>query len=93
MYFISGLHAQDGKRILTGSADKTSRLWDIGGNQIMEFKGHKGIIFSVTFSPDCKTILTGSLDKTARLWNLQGNEVQVFKGHEDNISSVAFSPR
>ena len=70
----------DGKNILTGSMDKTARLWDLSGNLIQEFTGHMGIIFSVTFSPDGKTILTGSLDKTARLWNLREMNYRFLKG-------------
>jgi WD40 repeat protein len=82
----------DGKSILTGSADKTARLWDLQGNVIKVFKGHGDIVHSVAFSPDGKNILTGSADNTACLWDLQGNVLQVFTGHEKRINSVAFSP-
>ena len=53
----------DGKTILTGSMDKTARLWDLSGNVIREFTGHKGIIFTVAFSPDGKSILKALLIK------------------------------
>jgi len=81
----------DGKSILTGSLDKTARLWNLQGNILQLYKGHEDEIYSVAFSPDGKSILTGSLDKTARLWDLQGNVLQEFKGHTDGIHSVAFS--
>ena len=82
----------DGKSILTGSYDKTARLWDLNGNLLQIFNGHQDAINSVAFSPDGKNILTGSYDKTARLWDLQGNVIQVFKGSEAGIHSITFSP-
>ncbi len=82
----------DGKTLITGSWDNTARLWDLNGNLLQIFKGHKYEITSVSFSPDGKTILTGSLDMTARLWDLDGKQLQVFKGHEGSIHSVCFSP-
>jgi WD40 repeat protein len=91
----------DGKTILTGSWDRTARLWDLNGNVLRVFTGNESYISSVAFSPDGKSILTGcsstedvvpgSQDKTARLWDLQGNVLQVFNGHESSIHSVAFS--
>ena len=59
---------------------------------IQEFKGYRGQVVSVAFSPDGKSILTGSWDNTARLWSLKGITLQAFIGHKNHVSSVAFSP-
>jgi WD40 repeat protein len=57
--------------VLTGSFDKTARLWDAStGKEIRAFKGHEGIVISVAFSPDGARALTGSGDKTARRWDI-----------------------
>ncbi len=60
----------DGRTILTGSFDKTARLWDADtGQPIGTSMVHPGQVTSVAFSPDGRTILTACLDKMARLWD------------------------
>ncbi|MEG4068960.1 ABC transporter substrate-binding protein [Microcoleus sp. Pol11C2] len=82
----------DGKTIISGSDDKTLRLWDLKGNPPKVFQGHTDKVTSVAFSPDGKTIISGSDDKTLSLWDLKGNPPKVFQGHTDKVTSVAFSP-
>jgi len=81
-----------GKYILTGSRDKTAKLWNINGKLIRTLDKHKGDIWAVSFSLDGKYMLTGSSDNTAILWDIDGNEKQTFSGHTDDVYSVAFSP-
>lgn len=89
---LSIVFSPDEKAILTGSADKTARLWDLNGNTLQIFNGHFGSVNSAIFSPDGKTIFTGSSDGTSRLWDLNGKCLQIFRGHKDVVLSVAFSP-
>ena len=59
----------DGKLVLTGSSDKTARLWEAaGGKPVATLSGLTSVVNAVAFSPDGKLVLTGSADKTARLW-------------------------
>jgi WD40 repeat protein len=60
----------DGQSILTGSVDKTAKLWSRDGRLLQTFTGHQASVTSVAFAPDGQSILTGSDDKTAKLWDL-----------------------
>ena len=82
----------DGRTIVTGSSDKTAKLWNLEGKLLQTLNGHTDKVWSVAFSPDGKMIATGSRDKTAKLWNLEGKELQTLKGHKNSVWSVAFSP-
>jgi len=84
----------DGRLALSGSSDKTMKLWEVAtGREIRTFKGHSSSASTVAFSPDGKLALSGSFDNTMKLWELAtGREVRTFKGHSSSIESVAFSP-
>jgi len=85
----------DGKRIISGSADKTVKVWDSAtGAELMTLHGHNDWISSVAFSPDGKRIISGSGDNTIKVWNsVTGAELMTLVvGLESDVSSVAFSP-
>jgi WD40 repeat protein len=83
----------DGRFVLTGSVDKTARLWDeTTGQQVRSFTGHTDGVSSVAFSSDGRFVLTGSGDKTARLWDAGTAQlIRTFAGHDDGVTSVAIS--
>src|SRR5262245_37357967 len=84
----------DGKRLASGSADRTVKLWDAAtGQELLTLKGHGDAVSSVTFSPDGKMLASGSADRTVKLWDvITGQELLTLKGHGDAVSSVTFSP-
>ena len=84
----------DGKRLASGSKDKTIKLWDtVTGKELLTFKGHSLAVLSVAFSPDGKRLASGSKDKTIKLWDtVTGKELLTLKGHSKRVASVAFSP-
>jgi WD40 repeat protein len=84
----------DGKRVLSGSADRTLRLWDAHtGKCLRVFAGHAGLVRGAALSPDGKRALSGSSDKTVRLWDTTtGKERRQMTGHADEVQCVAFGP-
>jgi len=84
----------DGKRIVSGSVDKTVKVWDAAtGAELMTLRGHDEGVGSVAFSPDGKRIVSGSEDNTIKIWDAAtGAELMTLRGHSDKVWSVAFSP-
>jgi len=93
-HVISVSFSPDGKTLVSGSRDKTIKLWNVKtGKEIRTLKGHNSRVRSVNFSPDGKTLVSGSNDKTIKLWNVEtGQEIRTLKGHTDIINNAVFSP-
>jgi WD40 repeat protein len=87
--------SQDGKRIVSGSSDKTIRVWDAETGEVVvgPLEGHTGFVYSVAISQDGKRIVSGSWDQTIRVWDAETGELVVgpLKGQTDAVYSVAFS--
>jgi WD40 repeat protein len=83
----------NGQLIVSGSRDKTVRVWDATtGVQRHIMRGHEDWVWSVTFSPNGQLIASGSDDRTARVWDAStGAERHIMHGHESGVLSVAFS--
>ena len=86
--------SNDGNNVLTGSYDSIVRLWDLNDARITrEFKGHKGTIWTVAFSPDGKKIASSGDDAIINVWDTEsGKLIRQLKGHERIVWSIKFSP-
>jgi len=86
----------DSTRVVSGSCDKTVRIWDaVSGAPIGEPLGwHFGPVTSVAFSPDGARIISASEDRTIRLWHvISGAPIgNPLNGHCDAVLSIAYSP-
>ncbi|KAI1121754.1 hypothetical protein F5Y10DRAFT_93453 [Nemania abortiva] len=60
---------------------------------VQTLEGHKGVIWSVAFSPNGRHLVSGSGDSTSRIWDVvTGGCLSVLEGHRDGVYSVTFSP-
>jgi WD40 repeat protein len=86
----------DGRLALSGSNDRTARLWDLeSGRELRRLEGHTAGLWDAVFSPDGRRALTGAdnPDGTLRLWDVDsGAELHCFPGHNAAVRKVAFSP-
>jgi WD40 repeat protein len=87
-------YSPDGTRIVSGSKDRTVRVWDAHtGKQLAMLEGHTFWVQSVAFSADGAHIVSGSEDMTVRVWDAHtSKQLAVLKGHTGWVWSVAFSP-
>jgi WD40 repeat protein len=84
----------DARRLATGSADQTAKVWDAAsGQELLTLRGHDDVVTSVAWSPDGQRLATGSRDNTAKVWDAaSGKELLTLRGHDDVVTSVAWSP-
>ena len=71
----------DGRHIVSGSGDRTLRLWEVESGAARTLEGHGGWVYAVAFSPDGRHIVSGSYDRTLRLWEVaSGREIARLDG-------------
>lgn len=91
-YVSSVTFSPDGKYVVSGSWDKTARVWEASTGKEIARTTHADLVTSVGFSPDGKYVVSGSWDQTARVWEATtGKEISHIT-HDNLVNSVAFVP-
>ena len=86
----------DGKHVLTGSFDKSIKLWDATtGKEIKTYEGpnaHQQIVLTVAFSPDGRSFASGASDNQVKIWDATiGPPLRNFL-HAGSVLALAVSP-
>jgi WD40 repeat protein len=93
--------APDGRRALSGSDDRTLRLWDVQQGRVLAQGKSTRSVWAVAWSPQTsggrtgRRALSGSADGTLQLWEVLDTglkETAVLPRHTGGVTAVAFSP-
>jgi len=86
--------APDGTRIVSASADKTLRIWDVAtGDTRRTLQGHTEAVYGCAVAPDGTWIVSASRDKTLRIWDVAtGDTRRTLEGHTDWVQGCAVAP-
>ncbi|CAN6586355.1 unnamed protein product [Malus baccata var. baccata] len=79
--------------LATASADRTARLWNAEGTQLVTYKGHLDRLAQIAFHPSGKYLGTTSFDQTWRLWDVEtAEELRPQDGHSGSVCGIDFHP-
>lgn len=81
--------------LISGSMDRTARLWNIERSGCLETFKHLDFVTTVQFHPnDDRFFLSGSLDNYVRLWSILESSVTYTRDLGDDVlvTTVSFTP-
>jgi WD40 repeat protein len=84
----------DKGRIVTGSVDKTVRLWDLKTSVVLKMEGHSIGVWRLAVSQDGQLIASGDKGGQVIVWHGETGEslIRPIKAHSRTIYSLDFSP-
>jgi len=88
-------YSSDGRRLASGSADGTIRIWDTqtGEEALTPFRSGDGSVLSVDFARNNKWVASGTAAGLVYIWDVSQNaRSHRLSGHSGAVCSVAFSP-
>lgn len=81
--------------LISGSMDRTVKLWHVYRDQCLETFQHDDFVTAVKFHPnDDRFFVSGSLDNCVRLWSILESSVAYTNNLGDNVlvTALAFTP-
>jgi WD40 repeat protein len=83
----------DGRLLVTGSSDKTARIWATRTGRSLHILRQRGHVVAERFSPDGRELVTASADGSAGVWDVAtGSRVLLLVGSTGVAEDAAFSP-
>jgi len=91
-HFVSSLSiSSDGKKVLSGSWDKTLRYWDLATYKSRSLVGHTKDVLCCYIHPNNRILYSGSMDRTVKIWNVEAKcqyTITDFNGWVSNITPI-----
>jgi len=88
--------SSDAKSVLTGSVDRTLKLWDVSRNTYKQLLtlNHDSAVYGVDMTSDSFTAVSGHLDGGLRCWDTRSGKrtLEISSIHTDCVTSVQFDP-
>jgi len=83
-----------GQYVITGSRDKTLKLWDTITSQVLHtFTGHDNWVRGLVFHPNGKFFISASDDKTMKVWDLRsGRCIKTVEAHNHFCTCISVCP-
>lgn len=83
--------AVPGQYIVTGSRDKTIKLWDASGQLLSTLVGHDNWVRGLVVHPSGKYLVSASDDKTMKIWDLRnGRCVKTIEAHTHFVTCISY---
>ena len=82
--------AEDGKRAVSASWDKTLMLWDLeSARMLRSLEGHTEVVGGVAITGDGRLVVSASSDRTLKVWDPEtGRVLRTLKGHSEGVRGV-----
>jgi WD40 repeat protein len=83
----------DGRRAVSGSADRTLKVWDLEQGTLLATLAQDAEVWAVAVTPDGRRAVSGSGDQTVKVWDLErGTLLVTLAGHGAGVRAVAVTP-
>ncbi len=82
----------DSKQFLHGSKDRTVKRYDLEGNLLMTYPGHREWVSALALSPDGQYLASGDFEGLIQIHHIDGARLHSFGVPGQIIFAIAFSP-
>jgi WD40 repeat protein len=84
--------SRDGKKILTGAADKFVKIHDVTTGQFIKaFEGHTHHVLGVSWKADGSELVSAGADNAVKVWNVTtGEQIRTVPGYQKQVTSIRY---
>ncbi len=86
-------YTPSGRKLVTGSADQSIKVWEVGTKRPLLNIGAKAVVLAVAVSPQGDRVVGGMKDGSIVVWSLvDGRSLMHLGPHSGSVRDVTFSP-